>query len=172
MSIAYIGQPHDSFSRSSFRRSSQCSLSANCFFLLGLATISQTVRSPFLLLIRSHSACLRPMIFLPNSLGIEGVAVARLIGIVVALPVFILVEAKLLKGLDVWFWFSTIWRLFVASLIMWIAQIFCISVISTGWLSLISASLLGTAVFGSVIYLLDFFSDEERNILKSFLNRK
>lgn len=112
------------------------------------------------------------MIFLPNSLGIEGVAVARLIGIVAALPVFILVEAKLLKGLDVWFWFSTIWRLFVASLIMWIAQIFCISVISTGWLSLISASLLGTAVFGSVIYLLDFFSDEERNILKSFLNRK
>jgi O-antigen/teichoic acid export membrane protein len=108
------------------------------------------------------------MFALGSRFGLEGVAFGRLIGCLAVIPLAVFVESRILRSFSARFWMILILRLAAAAAVASAAE-----ALMSGWLPGVAALLLGTllgaAVFGSVLLLVGFFTEDELNWLRNSL---
>lgn len=93
--------------------------------------------------------------------GIEGVAVARLAGPVVTLPMTFYIERRFLGQVLTGFWLALLVRVAVAGAAAAAVQLLLWNYLPIGWLALIAVCGAGAAAYVSVLFVLRFFSWEE-----------
>ncbi len=93
--------------------------------------------------------------------GIEGVAVARLAGPVVTLPIIFYIERRFLGQVLTSFWLGLSVRVAGAGVASAIVQLLAWNYLPIGWIALIAATGAGLAAYVSVLFMLRFFTWEE-----------
>ncbi|MGI8408519.1 MAG: oligosaccharide flippase family protein [Pyrinomonadaceae bacterium] len=101
----------------------------------------------------------------------EGIAFARLLGVLPTIPMIFYIEKRFLGHIFLGFWLGMIFRAAIAACAMIIVESQLLSRFGTGWLSLASGFASGTIVFCSVLVLLGFITRDERIIIREMLFR-
>jgi hypothetical protein len=100
--------------------------------------------------------------------GIEGVAAARLIPVVLTTPVIVFVEKRFLGSIQIRYWLGLLTRTGLAGLCMAAFQITITKLIPAGWPELLTAIIGGTAVYAIVLFLAGFFEKDEIERVRKF----
>ena len=101
----------------------------------------------------------------------EGIAFARLIGVIATVPIIFFVEKRFLGRIFWGFWFGVVSRVGLAAFAMMIVewQIFRYARIS--WVSLLGAVTAGGLVFCVILLLVRYFSKDELKIARDMIFR-
>jgi O-antigen/teichoic acid export membrane protein len=111
------------------------------------------------------------MFFAGKAWGEEGVAAARLVGVVVTLPMILYSEHRFLEKI--------LWRdrieLFTkaaaAGLILAAIECFVFSAVGSGWASLFLGTIAGMLGYAAVLLITKFITDDERALVTGFVSR-
>ncbi len=109
------------------------------------------------------------MIILSGPLQTEGVAIGRLIGVFIFIPMILYVEGRFLGGIFWRFWGSVLWKITLAAAAAAIVEKCILSWIQPGWPCLIFSGVAGGTVYGAVIIAVEFFSKDERNMVRQIM---
>ncbi|MEO7673709.1 MAG: oligosaccharide flippase family protein [Pyrinomonadaceae bacterium] len=102
----------------------------------------------------------------------EGVAIARLIGVLQTIPMILYIEKRFL-GCVFWrFWFGILFRAGIAALLMIFVESKIIGRFGSAWLSLFGAVSVGGIIFAAALLLVRYFSKEELLLAKNMLSRR
>ena len=112
------------------------------------------------------------MIILSTSMQTDGVAVARLIGVFVFIPLILYTESRFLGRIFWSFWVSVLWKIAVAAGASVIVEKVIFSWIQPGWPCLIIGGAAGGVVYVSVILAVGYFSNDDRNMVMKLIFRK
>jgi O-antigen/teichoic acid export membrane protein len=100
--------------------------------------------------------------------GIEGVAAARLIPVVLTTPVIFFVEKRFLGSVQTGYWAALLARTGLAGLCMAAFQITITKLVPAGWPELLTALIGGTVIYVIVLFLTGFFErDEIERVLRA-----
>ncbi len=103
-----------------------------------------------------------------NGYGIEGVAAARLIPVVLTMPIILYIEKRFLGSVQSGHWLILIARTGLAGLCMAGVQIAIASVVPGGWPALLASISAGTIAYLTVLFLTGFFEKEEIERVRKF----
>ncbi len=101
------------------------------------------------------------MIFAVDRWQSDGVAIARLIGVVATIPIIFYVERKFLGQYFWGFWAGSIFRLGLAAAGMMFVESQILKHAGTHWLSLVGGVAAGIIVFFGILLLASYFSKQE-----------
>lgn len=111
------------------------------------------------------------MLFFINYWGGYGVGLARLIG-VLTIPLSIIYVERWLLGKVRWkFWARLLSVLFVAGALTWVAQSLLFNNMAVSWLTLIAGGLAGAAVYGVVLLIFGWFTQDEKELFSRLVFR-
>ena len=96
----------------------------------------------------------------------SGVALARLVGVFALVPGIYYVEKNILGGISAKFWIVNPLRLTAAAAAAGVTQWFVMGTMSAGWAVLIISGLAGMFAYILVLFLINFFEDDETAALK------
>ncbi len=102
----------------------------------------------------------------------EGIAVARLIGVLQTIPMILYIEKKFLGGFFWRFWLGIILRAGIAALLMMLVESQIIGRSVVGWFSLFVAVAAGGLVFCGALLLVGYFSKAELDMAKRMIFRR
>jgi hypothetical protein len=110
--------------------------------------------------------CISMMLVLSRFFGLEGVAIGRLLGGIPMLVYMFLVE-KWVFGKTLWsFWGRAGLSLALAIFGAIAVEYFLINYLFNGWFGLFGTVLAGAAIYGGVLFALNFLSEDERRNLQ------
>jgi len=111
------------------------------------------------------------MLVFINYWGGYGVGLARLIG-VLTIPLSIIYVERWLLGKVRWkFWVKLLSVLLVAGALTWLAQRLVFNNLAVSWLTLLVGGLIGAAVYGTVLLLFGWFTQDEKDLFGRLLSR-
>ncbi len=96
-----------------------------------------------------------------TSFGVEGVALARLAGVLATMPVILYIERRFLGRILAKNWMKILLKIIPASLLMGAAQWFILQRIEASWIALIFVVLLGAAIYSTILFLVRFLDQNE-----------
>lgn len=96
-----------------------------------------------------------------TSIGIEGVALARLASVVLTLPVILYIENRFLGRTLFSAWLTAVLKIIPASILMYLAQSFVLKYLGASWAALVIAILLGLIIYSTVLYFIGFLARSE-----------
>lgn len=141
------------------------------FSFLALATIVWQIAESFrAAALNSFATLLWTLISIPsmivfaNSMGFQGVALGRTVGVVSFLFLIIWVERRYIESNEKWFWPPTILKVAIAGAVAFAVESFIISQLSESWLSVIVAFGTGFGVFAITILVGRMFDVDERQM--------
>lgn len=102
----------------------------------------------------------------------EGIAIARLIGVLQTIPMILYIEKKFLGRVFWRFWSGIILRAGIAALLMMLVESQIVRHSEVGWLSLFGAVAAGGLVFCGALLLVGYFSKEELALARNVIFRK
>ena len=102
----------------------------------------------------------------------EGIAFARLIGVVATIPIIFYVEKRFLGRVFWGFWFGIVSRVAVAALAMMLVESQIFRYTQINWISLFGALFVGGLVFCGILLLVGYFSKEELTIARDAVFRR
>lgn len=108
------------------------------------------------------------MIFSVESLGILGVALSRLAGVVVTVPVIFYSEKRFLGSIRGAYWLKLAGRIGLAAAAMGGIERVLLGRTGASWPSFISVTLIGTAVYILVLYLTRVLGADEMALIRAF----
>ncbi len=111
------------------------------------------------------------MIFLAIEWQTSGVALARLIGVLVFIPLIVYVEKNFLGGIFWRFWGFISLRIALAAILASLAEWSIVSTLGASWLTLILAISAGGALFAACLLLTGFFDDSEKQLIRDLITR-
>jgi len=149
------------------------------FAILALSTIAWQVAESFrkaalnaLSTFLWMSAGIVLMVVLSGPWLINGVGMARLIGVLVFFPLIFYVEIRFLGGFYWRFWGSMSVRIAFAAALTAIAEILVTLVLTASWLTLGLTALAGAISFLAGLMLSGFFDDSERRLIGNLMARR
>lgn len=111
------------------------------------------------------------MIVLADGWNIEGIASARLIGVVATVPFLLIIEGKLLDG-SIWrFWLSSGWRSILASASASAGMYLFFSNVPIRLVLVAFGFAVGGAIYVIVLNLTGFFTADERQMIRDIVSR-
>lgn len=111
------------------------------------------------------------MLVFINYWGGFGVGLARLIA-VLTIPLSIIYVERWLLGKVRWkFWAKLLSVLFVAGALTWLAESLLFSNMAVSWITLILGGLCGAAVYGIVLLIFGWFTQDEKELFSRLLVR-
>ncbi len=112
------------------------------------------------------------MIVLGQTMETRGVAIGRLAGVIVFLPLIFYVEKRCLGGIFWGFWGNVTGRLTVAAIPAVIVEFLITTAMPRSWFGFVTAVAAGFFTFFAVLVLIRFPDDEERRLALSLISRK
>ena len=111
------------------------------------------------------------MILLADHWQSEGVAFARLIGVITTIPIIFYIEKKFLGGFFWRFWLGIGFRVGIAAIAMTLIETFIYQYTEVSWPVLFGVSAVGSLVFGGILLLVGYFSKDELYAARGMLFR-
>jgi O-antigen/teichoic acid export membrane protein len=111
------------------------------------------------------------MVGLTPGMGNLGIAVGRMVGCAVIFFSIFWVEKWFFKKIQIKFWLNIVGILIVSSTGMVLTEKFIIQTLAQNWFGLLGATLGGGIVYFFIIWMLGFFSVDEKLLLKRLLSR-
>lgn len=102
------------------------------------------------------------MITLSETRQTEGVAIARLLGILVCLPMIVYVEKRFLGGIFAKFWLINLFRLALSALAVAAVEWAVFTNLQPSWMTLFLGFMSGAVVFLTALLVTGFVDSEER----------
>lgn len=112
------------------------------------------------------------MIILSNEWETAGVALARLVGVFVYVPLIFYVEKQFLGSSHWRFWGFVSSRVALAGILAFLAEWLIVSELGRSWLSFIFAIAAGFLCYLCVLLIIGFFDDDEKQLVKNLLARE
>jgi O-antigen/teichoic acid export membrane protein len=109
------------------------------------------------------------MVGLSDEWQTSGVAVGRLAGVIVFVPLILYVESRFLGGILWRFWGQISVRIAFAGILAFVAEWLVISNLAKSWLTFAIAVLIGSLVYLGALLLTRFFDDSERLLFNQIL---
>lgn len=109
------------------------------------------------------------MIFLAEDWHNEGIAFARLIGVVTTLPLIFYIEGKFLKKTDWKYWFRILACIAAAVIAAVLVEKLVFTREDKSWLLLFAGAAAGAAIYLIVLLATGFLTREERSMLRDML---
>lgn len=106
------------------------------------------------------------MIILSNSWQSNGVAVARLAGVLVFIPLIFYIEKRFIGGIFWRFWASVTSRIVFATIPATLAQWALVSILGNSWLTFIAAVIAGFLVYFGTLLFVGFVDESEKQMLR------
>jgi len=107
------------------------------------------------------------MVFLSNRWKAEGVAFARLIGVLIFIPLIIYVEREFLDGICWRFWGSIWARIAAAGLFTCLVEWLLVSRLPSGWLAFVTAVFIGLLVYMAGLLFTGLFEADEKLLIRN-----
>lgn len=111
------------------------------------------------------------MIYLTKDYGAIGVAIGRLAGFATIFLSVFYVEKWFFKKVQTFFWLKIIWILGVSAIFAAIVEWYLIQNFEAGWLSLILVTICGGLVYLTVLFLLGFIDQDDKDLLKNLISQ-
>lgn len=112
------------------------------------------------------------MILLGASMNTQGVAIGRLAGVIVFLPLIFFVEKRFLGGVFWSFWGRNLGLLIIAAIPAVIAEFLVISASPRSWVGFAFAILAGMIAFFCTLLLIGFADHNERTLVRTLIRGK
>lgn len=148
------------------------------FSILAVATVSWQVaegfRSAWLNALATFawmSIGIGLMIVLSSTMAAQGVAVGRLLGVLVFIPAILFVESRFLGGFFWRFWTLSLGRVALAGVAACGIELLVIGSFPQSWGAFFAAGFAGIAVFALLLLATRYFDRSEMNALTSVLRR-
>jgi O-antigen/teichoic acid export membrane protein len=109
------------------------------------------------------------IVFLGPRWSIEGVAIARLLGVLPFLPMILLIERRFLGGVEWRFWASSLAQLAIAATAASIIETLVIRSIGTGWFAFLVAVMAGALAYALGSLLSQYVSIKDLAGIKNFV---
>ena len=109
------------------------------------------------------------MILLIKDFGAEGVAFARMIGLVVVFLSIFYVEKWVFSKIQKIFWLKLIGILTLSSVLSTIAESFIIKNFAVSWLTFVAATAVGGVFYGLCAWFLKLISEDEKKLIRRIL---
>lgn len=106
------------------------------------------------------------MIALSNGWQTEGVAVGRLAGVLVFMPLIFYIEKRFLGGIFWQFWGSVGFRIFLASTAAVFGQLGLIYVLGNSWITFFLAISGGLLIYFGILLVLGFLDESEKQMIR------
>lgn len=87
------------------------------------------------------------MVWAGMSLGLEGIALARLAGVVLTIPLIFMIERRFLGNCFTGFWASLVFKGLMAATASYASQVVVLKFAGTSWPSFLASALTGSAVY-------------------------
>ncbi|MEP6787085.1 MAG: oligosaccharide flippase family protein [Acidobacteriota bacterium] len=107
------------------------------------------------------------MVFLSDRWKTEGVAFARLIGVLIFIPLIIYVEHRFLDGICWRFWGSIWARIAAAGLFTCLVEWLLVSRLPSGWLAFVTAVVIGLLVYMAGLLFTGLFEADEKLLFRN-----
>lgn len=111
------------------------------------------------------------MIFLIADYEILGVAIGRSAANIITIPFILIGENQFLGKIDWGFWAKTITVITIAAAAAFTVEYGIFNYLTKNWITLGFGGVSGAVIYISLIWALKYFSDEEKNFMKSLLKR-
>ncbi|HMJ09432.1 MAG TPA: oligosaccharide flippase family protein [Pyrinomonadaceae bacterium] len=112
------------------------------------------------------------MLFAARYYGPDGIAAARLLSVILSVPVMFYVERRFL-GRSFWrFWAAVSLRVGIAAVVAGLIEMLALRTFSAGWTALALAGTAGVMVYALVLIASGYFTRDERALLLGLLTRK
>lgn len=111
------------------------------------------------------------MIILADRWHSEGVAFARLIGVITTIPIIFYIEKRFLGSFFWRFWLGIGFRVGIAAIAMTWIETVIYKYTEVSWPVLLVASAVGSLVFGGILLLVGYFSKDELYAARGMLLR-
>ncbi|MFN2500503.1 MAG: oligosaccharide flippase family protein [Pyrinomonadaceae bacterium] len=111
------------------------------------------------------------IVVLSGSYGTYGAAAARLMGVLVFIPLLLFVEARFLGGVFWKFWGQVAWRVTLAAALTFALERIVLTNLPAVWGTLVAAVGLGGVLYLSVLMLTGLFSADEKQMLRNLFGR-
>lgn len=111
------------------------------------------------------------MIILVDWWHSEGVAFARLIGVITTIPIMFYIEKRFLGSFFWRFWLGIGFRVGIAAFAMILTEIVIYQYTEVSWAVLCGTSAAGSLVFGGTLLLVGYFSKDELRVARDMLLR-
>ena len=111
------------------------------------------------------------MIWLTESYGNIGIAAARLAGFGTIFFSIFYVEKWFFKKVQLKFWLKLIGSLAISAFAAGICEKFLIQNLPVNWLTFIVSVMTGGLVYGGVLWVLGFITDEEKQLFRRVINK-
>lgn len=112
------------------------------------------------------------MLLTADTYGTEGMALSRLAGASISLPMMLYVERRFLGKLYLRFWGAVLIRVAIAATAAALLEIAIVHYFAPSWPMLAAAGSAGLAGFGLILYASGYFTADERNMLLSLVTSK
>jgi len=148
------------------------------FALLGLSTISWQVTEGFkaaglnaFATFLWMAVAIPLMIFLSGEWQTFGVAIGRLAGILVFVPLIFYIEKRFLGAIFWRFWGSISIKLIFAAALAVLAELGVIAALNRSWGAFALSMLAGSVVFGGALITIGFFDSAEKQVFKDLIEK-
>ncbi len=112
------------------------------------------------------------MVYTADRWNIEGIAVSRLIGVAITMPLLFVVERRFLGGSHWHFWGAISWRVIAATLAMAAVLIGLFRFVPPHWIFVAGGFAAGGTVFALTLLATGFFTADERQMIRDIVLRK
>lgn len=106
------------------------------------------------------------MLYLPPVFGLDGFALGRMFGYLTIFFSIFYVEKWFFGAVQTSLWMKILLVLSTASIVSAIVQKTIINYLQIGWLSFLTAGILGGGVYALIVWILGFISDEEKLLFR------
>ena len=115
------------------------------------------------------TACVALMIFLPPIYGLDGFALARMLGFLAIFPSVFYVEKWFFGAVQFGLWKKILGVLIAASVCAAVVEKAVVELAPVGWSAFLAAGALGAIAYGLIVWLLGYINEEEKILFRRFL---
>ena len=112
------------------------------------------------------------MILVADRYQSEGIAIARLTGVVITFPLIFFVEQRFLGKVFVGLWLGIVWRTAIAVIIAAAVQLIVLQNVTPSRITFVLCVGFSTMIYAVAMFLIGYFDPSERDLLLGFILRR
>ncbi len=107
------------------------------------------------------------MLTLSGSLQEKGVAIGRLIGVLVFIPLIFYVEKRFIGGVMIRFWGMTAIKIILAAIFAIVTEMLILSILQPSWWTFFTSIAAGLAIYTGILSVTGIFEPDEKQLLRN-----